>query len=179
MGDFGTVTEKGTIRFERLLPGPVERVWSYLTESDKRAKWLGAGPMELTSGGAFELIWRNAELSPRKENIPEKYRRYEPEVRMSGRITRCEPPRLLSHTWEGGDSEVTYELTPRGASVLLVLTHRRIASRKDMMSFGPGWHTHLDILEERLNDREPAPFWSAFDRRQAEYENRLPKESKG
>jgi len=174
---YGTVTEAGTIQFERLLPGPIERVWAYLTEPEKRGKWLATGPMELRPGGKFDLVWRNAELSPRKEKIPEKYQKYEPETRLSGHITRCEPPRLLSHTWEGGDSEVTYELTPRGGSVLLVLTHRRIASRKDMLSFGPGWHTHLAILEDQLNGREPRPFWSNFGRWEAEYEKRLPLET--
>ena len=49
--DRGTITEAGTIRFERLLPGPIERVWAYLTESDKRAKWLAAGDMDLRPGG--------------------------------------------------------------------------------------------------------------------------------
>jgi len=27
MDDYGIITEPGTIRFERLLPGPIERVW--------------------------------------------------------------------------------------------------------------------------------------------------------
>ncbi len=174
MSEFGTVPEAGTIRFERLLPGPIERAWAYLTEPEKRGKWLASGPMELRVGGKFELIWRNSGLSPRKEKIPEKYQQFEPEARMSGRITRCESPRLLSHTWEGGDSEVTYELTPRGGSVLLVLTHRRIASRKDMLSFGPGWHTHLGILKDLLNGEVPSPFWSAFAALESEYEKRIP-----
>jgi uncharacterized protein YndB with AHSA1/START domain len=38
-----TLIEPGTVKMERLLPGPVERVWAYITESDKRAKWLCAG----------------------------------------------------------------------------------------------------------------------------------------
>jgi len=174
MSEFGTVTEPGTIRFERLLPGPVERVWAYLTEPEKRAKWLAAGPMDLRAGGKFELIWRNAELSPKKEKIPAKYQQYEPEARMSGRIKRCEPPRLLSHTWDSEESEVTYELTPRGKDVLFVLTHRRIASRKDMLSFGPGWHTHLGILADQLTGQVPKPFWSTFDGLVTDYDKRIP-----
>ena len=39
----GTSTEPGTVRLERLLPGPIERVWAYLTESAKRATWFAAG----------------------------------------------------------------------------------------------------------------------------------------
>jgi len=174
MGNYGTVTDPGTITFERLLPGPIERVWAYLTEPEKRAKWLASGPMELRAGGKFELVWRNSELSPTKEKIPAKYQQYEPEARLSGRITRCEPPRILSHTWDSEESDVTYELSPRGKDVLLVLTHRRIASRKDMLSFGPGWHTHLDTLVDQLNGKVPRPFWSTFDRWLADYEKRIP-----
>jgi len=28
------------------LPGPIERVWEYLTDPDKRARWFAGGPME-------------------------------------------------------------------------------------------------------------------------------------
>ena len=46
-----TLIEPGTVKLERLLPGPVERVWAYLTESDNPASspcassptpWTGA-----------------------------------------------------------------------------------------------------------------------------------------
>ena len=30
--------DESTVRFERILPGPIERVWSYIVESDKRRK---------------------------------------------------------------------------------------------------------------------------------------------
>ena len=33
-----TVVEPGTVKLERLLPGPVERVWAYITEPGKRAR---------------------------------------------------------------------------------------------------------------------------------------------
>jgi len=42
MTEQSTLIKPSTIRFERLLPGPVERVWAYLTESKKRATWLAA-----------------------------------------------------------------------------------------------------------------------------------------
>ena len=37
MNDYGELLDENTVRFERLLPGPIERVWSYLTEGEKRA----------------------------------------------------------------------------------------------------------------------------------------------
>lgn len=36
MSEYGVVTEPGTVRIQRVLPGPIERVWAYLTESEKR-----------------------------------------------------------------------------------------------------------------------------------------------
>ena len=32
---FGVLVEPGTIRFERILPGPIERVWEYLNDAQK------------------------------------------------------------------------------------------------------------------------------------------------
>ena len=39
----GVLTEPATVEIRRLLPGPVERVWAYLTESELRRQWLAAG----------------------------------------------------------------------------------------------------------------------------------------
>jgi uncharacterized protein YndB with AHSA1/START domain len=66
MSEFGTFTKPGTVRLERLLPGPIERIWAYLTEPDKRAVWLAGGPMELRVGGRVELQFHHADLSARR-----------------------------------------------------------------------------------------------------------------
>jgi len=174
MSDFGTVLEAGTIRFERVLPGPIERVWAYLTESGKRGKWLAAGTTELRIGGRVELKFHHAELSPHAEAIPEKYEQFEGGVSSEGRVTRCDPPRALAFTWgeAAGESEVTFELTPRGEDVLLVLTHRRLKPA-EMAETAAGWHTHLAILEDNLHDRTPRRFWATHARIEGEYEKRL------
>ena len=36
MSGHGELLDENTVRFERLLPGPIDRIWQYLTESDKR-----------------------------------------------------------------------------------------------------------------------------------------------
>jgi uncharacterized protein YndB with AHSA1/START domain len=175
MSDFGVVVEPGTVRFERLLPGPIERVWAYLVESDKRGRWLASGAVEPRVGGRVDLHFRHADLSPTAEAVPDKYKQYENGASFVGRVTRFEPPRLLSHTWgeaSGEVSEVTFELTSQGDDVLLVLTHRRIAP-SEMVSVARGWHTHLGILVDRLNGRTPQPFWSAHARLEGEYERRI------
>lgn len=174
--EFGTVTAADTVRFDRLLPGPIERVWAFLTEPEKRAQWLAGGPMEMRVGGKVELHFRHADLAPHPEPTPERYRQYKDGVTTHGSITRCEPPRLLSYTWGGepdSESEVTFELTPQDDKVRLVLTHRRLRDRKAMVSVGSGWHTHLGILADRLSGREPGPFWSALTEAEAEYKKRL------
>jgi uncharacterized protein YndB with AHSA1/START domain len=171
MSEYGVVTEAGAVRFERLLPGPIERVWAYLTQTEKRATWLAAGPMELRVGGPVELNFHHADLSAEK-TPPERYKKLEGGHTIQGLITRCDPPRLLSYTW-GEWGEVTFELTPRGDDVLLVLTHRRLPDRAGMVSVAGGWHAHLGILADNLDGREPRPFWSTHAKAAAEYEKRI------
>jgi uncharacterized protein YndB with AHSA1/START domain len=177
MNEYGVVTQPRTVQFERTLPGPIERVWSFLTESDERRKWFAAGEMELRVGGRVELRFHHSELSARIEPTPENHKRYEGGHTAIGRITRYEPPRLLSFTWgEANDSEVTFELTPRGRGVILVLTHRRLRDRAQMVSVSGGWHSHLDVLVNVLNNREDGPFWSTVARVDQEYEKLFPTE---
>jgi uncharacterized protein YndB with AHSA1/START domain len=179
MSDYGRLTGPGAVRLERLLPGPIERVWAYLTESEKRAKWLAGGPMELKVGGNVRLEFRHSDLSGEK-TYPERFKRLESGHTIIGRVTRCEPPRLLAYTWgEGEASEVTFELSPRGSQVLLVLTHRRLATRKDIVSVSGGWHAHVGILEDALAEREPRPFWTTFLQVEAQYEARTPQDAQG
>lgn len=176
MADYGVVTGAGEVRFERLLPGPIERVWSYLTDSDKRGLWLASGPMELRVGGRVELHFRHAHLSGEVEPTQARYRQHDSGATNHGHVTRCDPPRLLSYTWpegEGPGSEVTFELTPHEERVRLVLTHRRLAGRASMRSVAGGWHTHLGILLDRLHGREPRPFWSAYAKLEQAYEERI------
>jgi uncharacterized protein YndB with AHSA1/START domain len=171
MTDYGVVTAAGTLRLERLLPGPIDRIWAYLTEPEKRAKWLAGGPMELRVGGRAELRFHHADLSAEK-TPPERFRSKEGGQTLECRILACDPPRLLSYTWGSDWGEVTFELTPRGRSVLLVLTHRRL-DPKGMASVAAGWHAHLGILAGSVEGRQPAGFWSSYLHLEADYEKRL------
>jgi uncharacterized protein YndB with AHSA1/START domain len=171
---YGTLAGPGAVRVERLLPGPVERVWAYLTDGEKRRTWLAPGEMELRVGGRVELRFRHADLSAEKA-LPERYRGYEEGHVMHGTVTQCEPPRLLGYTWGDGaeDSEVTFELEPRGDDVFLVITQRRLRSRAGMASVAAGWHAHIGILIDHLEGREPRGFWTAHDHAEAEYARRF------
>ena len=176
MSDYGTYPEAGTVHMERLLPGPIERVWAFLTESEKRATWFASGPMELHVGGKVELTFHLGGKGPTGEPAPERFAKHAGHM-LHAKVTRIEPPRLLSFTWgDAGDSEVTFKLAPRGDEVLLVLTHRRLATRKDMLGVSGGWHVHLDALADRLAGGALRPFWSRLEQVSAEYDKRLPRD---
>jgi uncharacterized protein YndB with AHSA1/START domain len=163
-----TLIEPGTVKMERLLPGPVERVWAYLTESKKRATWLAAGEFDLRLGGAITLQFDNEQLP----NDPETAAKYKGKGKgkFEGKITRFEPMRVLAHTWNmGGDTEVTYELTPRGKDVLLTVVHRRLAPRDLVLGVMGGWDVHTGILADILNGVEPRPFWTTHSKLESEY----------
>ena len=74
-----------------------------------------------------------------------------------------------------GKSEVTFELAAEGKNVRLILTHRKLPTRAEMVQTSGGWHTHLAILVERANGRVPQPFWTVFGDIEAEYEKLIPK----
>jgi uncharacterized protein YndB with AHSA1/START domain len=167
---YGTLIEPATLRIERLLPGPIERVWSYLTDSDLRRKWLASGIMDGRVGGQVEFVWRNEELSDPPSQRPEGA---DEEHRMTCEITEFEPPRRLAITW-GKTGGVVFELAPEGGKVRLTVTHRRVLDRAVLVSVSSGWHAHLDVLVARLEGREPAPFWDAVKPLRAEYERRTP-----
>ena len=160
---FAEMLDRSSVRYVRLLPGPIDRIWSYLTESDKRAKWLAAGPMELVPGGAMTFVFRNDDLSVPPEPAPAEVRSPDGPPRLLGLVLRCEPPRLLVLQWgQGPDaSEVTFELEPVDDQVRLVLTHRRMQEAL-RLSFVSGWHVHLDTLAAVSEGTAPAGFWSRW-----------------
>ncbi len=160
-----TVIEPSTLKVERLLPGPIERVWAYLTESDKRATWLAAGEFDLRVGGRIRLEFNNDKLPGTEKRQGKGQGRFE------GVITRLEPLRLLAHTWkwDSGDTEVSYELKPRGKDVLLVIVHRRLDGTALPAGIVSGWDVHSGILSDLLNGVEPRPFWATHAKLEKEY----------
>ena len=174
LNSYGEMIDADTLRFERGLPGPIERGWAYLTESDKRGQWLASGGMEPRAGASVMLHFDHSTLSKEAATPPKEF-----ENKGCGdtphRVTVWNPPHTLGLTWGSAEepSEVTFELTPQQDKVLLVLTHRRLVQRKTRLGVSAGWHTHLDILKARLEGRDPQAFWKTFTALNAEYEKRL------
>lgn len=164
----------GELRLVRLLPGPIERVWEHLTDPEKRSRWFAGGPTEQKAGGKVVFAMRHANLAP-GETPPDRFKHVQdPGVTFEGRVLRCEPPRLLSFTFGGDDSEVTIELTPEGGQVRLVLTHRaRGEDLPELGNFASGWHTHLGLLTALLAGAPRPPFWPTHSRLRPYYEQQL------
>ncbi|WP_426958584.1 SRPBCC family protein [Muricoccus radiodurans] len=167
---YGVLTEPATLTIQRLLPGPIDRVWRYLTEGELRRQWLAAGEMEMRVGAAFELVWRNDELTDPPGHRPEGH---SAEHRLESRITELDPPRRLSITW-GRSGGVTFTLEPAGERVLLTLVHHRLPDRETMLNVSAGWHNHLDVLAAKMAGGQTDPFWDGWLRLKTEYEARLP-----
>ncbi len=156
-----------TLTIQRRLPGPVERVWSYIVDSDLRRQWLAAGDMKLEPEAPFDFVWRNDELSEPGQR-PEGFA----EVQTLGcRVKEADPPNRLVIAW-GNDSEVSFELKAVGQVVVLTLVHRRLPDGM-VLAIASGWHMHLDILVARVGGEAPAPFWPGWVRLRRAYETRF------
>lgn len=135
MNDFATFPAPGTLRFERLLPGPIERVWDYLTKTELLATWFDGGTIGTEIGADATFTFG-----------------------MNGRITAYDPPHVLEYTWNEPDTSsgpivdalVRWELRPHEDDVLLTLTHSRIAP-SSVAGFGAGWHAGLAGLYAALS----------------------------
>jgi uncharacterized protein YndB with AHSA1/START domain len=168
INDYGELIEPATLRIRRLLPGPVERIWAYLTDTELRQQWFAAGMMDLTVDAPFELIWRNGDLSEVTSQRPEGVAT---EARMKSKILAVRAPTLLAFSW-GESGEVHIELATQGEDVLLTLVHRRVAPDQ-RLNVSAGWHMHFNILESRMRSQPPQPFWEGWLRLKAEYAARF------
>jgi uncharacterized protein YndB with AHSA1/START domain len=171
---YGTLVGPDTLQIRRLLPGPIERVWDYITDGDLRRQWLAGGTMRAEAGEQFELVWRNDELTEpageRPEGMPEEHRK-------QSEVVLADPPHKLVITW-AGTGDVTFELKVEGSQVLLTLTHERFPTRSSILGHAAGWHVHLDLLEARAAGRQPEPyFWDRWRALREDYDSRVPADS--
>ncbi|HEV2598410.1 SRPBCC family protein [Sphingopyxis sp.] len=166
---YGLLTEPATLTITRLLPGPVDRIWAYLTDSDLRRQWLAAGAMEAKVGAPVELVWRNDELTDPPGTRPDGFG---DEHRMTCEVVAVDAPRLLSISW-GSTGGVTFTLEEKGDEVLLTIVHKRIEDPEVRLSISAGWHAHLDVLEARTRGIEAAPHWDNWTRLRGDYAERL------
>ena len=147
-----------SIRLERLLEAPPEKVWDYLTRAELREQWFMGGTDALPHG-EFELLVDHDKLSEGEVPYPDTFECFKGRV-FHEKVLKFDPPRLLETTFQGGKGGiVTYELFAEGAKTRLVLTHSGITEPSGFRDFGGGWTSHLAVLQEKLAGRSVANFW--------------------
>lgn len=166
--EFARLSDGSTLVLRRWLPGPAERIWRYLTDSELRAKWLAAGDMTLAPGSALELVWRNDDLSAATDPRPAGFAE---EQRMDSRVIAVDPPRRLTIAWGKGD--VTFDLEPKGNRVLFTVTHSGLGDASARTMIAAGWHVHSDILASELSGAVAPSFWPTWSKLQGTYAARF------
>lgn len=166
---YGTLTEPATLTLQRLLPGPIDRVWAYLTDGELRRQWLAAGTMEEKVGAPVEFVWRNDELTDPPGMRPDGM---DEEHRLTCEVLEIKAPHRLAISW-GSTGGVTFTLQERGDDVLLTITHRRVADPTVLLNVSAGWHSHVDVLEAKLRGTAATPHWDNFVRLRDDYTARL------
>lgn len=174
MNDQSIAAHARTVTLERVLPGPIERVWEYLVDGEKRKTWFAGGEFERRVGGKARLEFDHSRITdePRPADRPKGKASVYDVV-----ITKFEPPHLLGYTFPlgGANAHVTFELSAEGKGVRLLITHREVEGRGPAVAFTAGWDAHVQILEDRLNGNPPRGFWSLHAKLEREYDQKVPK----
>ncbi|MDT0647605.1 SRPBCC family protein [Zunongwangia sp. F260] len=173
MQKYGRITSPGTVHFERIFQNEILEVWDYLTDSDKRGLWFASGNMQMEVGGEVNLVFQHRNLSMQEDTVPEKFRDKVDGNILKEKVTQLNAPELLSFTWSG-DSVVTFQLNEREEQTHLTLIHHNLGKNKGtLIGVCSGWHTHLNILSDRLEGLEPKGFWTAYNEVEAKYVQRI------
>ena len=171
-----------TIQFVRILPGPIEKIWSYLEDSDKRGQWFAKGKLPSKVGETFEMRFKHSELSPHQAAAPERMAEIDKNGHGStNRLLAFDPPHRLTFTF-GSDtrpetaSRVEFLLAPEGDpkdnKVRLTLTHSQIPDADYMRNVSGGWHSHLAVLQYRAEGQTPPAFWDIWRKFDGAYSKR-------
>lgn len=166
---YGVLTEPATLTIVRVLPGPIERVWSYIIDGALRRQWLAAGAMEEKVGAPVTLTWRNDELTDPPGERPEGMGA---EHSMTCEVIEIDPPRKLVISW-GSTGGVTFTLSEKGDEVLLTLVHKRVEDPAVLLNVSAGWHAHVDVLEAKLRGTATKPHWDNWAQLRTTYAERF------
>ncbi len=131
-----------TVRFDRFIRVPIDKVWAALTAPERLADWFAQAKIDRRLGGAVEFRWDAHDYVE------------------TGFIVALEPPYLLAWAIPGPDgrhSVVRWELHQEDPTTLgtrMTLTHT-LAPAEHLLSIATGWHTHLHELAEAAIRPEP------------------------
>jgi uncharacterized protein YndB with AHSA1/START domain len=181
MDAYGKMLDPHTLQFVRILPGPIERIWAFLWDGEKRGEWFASGPMPTKVGESFGMYFKHSTLSPNQAEPPEKMREMDRTGHHSRNVLLAyEPPHRLVFSFgpeKNVDSEVEFLLKeegdPKDNRVRLTLTHRKIPDRAFALQVSGGWHSHLAILQDKAEGKVPPSFWDVWRAMESAYEDKV------
>jgi uncharacterized protein YndB with AHSA1/START domain len=149
---FGAFLDGGrTLKFERLLPGPPERVWDWLTRPELVAKWFTEQHIEPRVGGQ---MWG----------------RFGDGDGWICTVTEWDPPHRLAWVGQDGKDGITWELKSEGDLVRMVFVQTGIRPHAGL---GAGWHAFFDGLGQWIAGREPPSHGAIWSQVMPAYQDQL------
>jgi uncharacterized protein YndB with AHSA1/START domain len=168
----GTLRDLHTVEFKRLIPGPIELAWDYLTKPELLKTWFADVTLEPRVGGAVSVGFHDHTCGGGTGGG------------VHGTVREFRPPHVIAFTWiqqrllpdgsstEEDEGEVRFELAERGDKVLLTLLHSGQPTAT-LTGHSAGWHAYLDNLEARLSGQDRIDFMTVVQRVRPKYEERV------
>ena len=167
----GVLRDLHTVEFKRLIPGPIELAWEYLTKRELLKTWFADVTLEPRLGGAVDVTFDKDTCGGCSAGV-------------RGVVREFRPPHVIAFTWiqrraqpdgsiaDSDEGEVRFELTERGEKVLLTLLHSRLPT-SELTSHSAGWHAYLENLEARISGRGRIDFMAVARRVRPAYDEWL------
>ena len=154
-GTYETIDGTPAVRFERVYPHAVDRVWRMITAPEELAAWFPTTvEVDLREGGAMRFTFPGGEMEP-----------------MDGSVVELERPRVFAFLW--GEELLRFDLAPEGDGCRLTLTHH-ISNADEAARNLAGWHVCLDKLGGQDSDWQP--YYEEYQRRGAPSGAEIPAE---
>jgi uncharacterized protein YndB with AHSA1/START domain len=139
--DRGTYTQvdgRPAVRFERVYPHPIQRVWTAVSTPERLAGWFPfAVEIEPRVGGRMRFSG-----NPHAEA-------------MAGEVLVYDPPRALEFIW--GTSELRFELSEAGPDATRFVLYDLLGAENEAARNAAGWESCLVGLAAVVSEGADAP----------------------
>jgi uncharacterized protein YndB with AHSA1/START domain len=156
LGTLHAADRRMTLRFERRLEHPPDKVWRMVTDPDGLARWFPARVQydAFEVGAKMTFTFGAADLQRAADAGVEEV----PEV-STGSIREIDEPRVFEFDWLG--EIIRLELHAEADGCRLVFTHEFDRDETQAPKNAAGWHVCLDNLLAALAGRVgPTPEWT-------------------